>query len=153
MPPEALFNALLRLHAEDADLFDRGTRIFLENYNPQHCDVVFRGKKAAQDLRTYLTFLRKIGLPDSSIRFIHRVAPPFAAETTWATKLTTQFHSAASIKTVAPPNKAKTQSYAKWLGVQLIDETEKAIGLDYWIVVWLARLCVKQRAKLSRFLG
>ena len=39
------------------------------------------------------------------------------------------------------------------LGVQLIDETEKAIGLDYWIVVWLARLCVKQRAKLSRFLG
>ena len=153
VPPDTLFNALLTLHQKDASLFYRGTRIFLQNYNAQHCDVVFRGEKAAQDLRTYLTFLRKIGLPDSSIRFIHRVAPPFAAETTWATKLTTQFHSAASIKTVAPPNKAKTQSYAKWLGVQLIDETEKAIGLDYWIVVWLARLCVKQRAKLSRFLG
>ena len=145
MPPEALFNALLRLHAEDADLFDRGTRIFLENYNPQHCDVVFRGEKAAQDLCSYLTFLKEIGLPKESVRFIHRVAQPQAAETTWAAKLVTQFTPAALIKTVTPPNIAKAQSYAKWLGVQLIDKKKKAIGLDYWIVVWLVRYVLLSR--------
>lgn len=144
IPPEALFNALLRLHAEDADLFDRGTRIFLENYNAQHCDVVFRGEKTAQDLHTYLNFLKTISLTGKSVRFIHRVTPSLSAETRWAAKLVTKFNPAASIKAVAPPNKAKARSYAKWLGVQLIDEAEKAIGLDYWMVVWLAQTVTKQ---------
>lgn len=145
LSPEGLFNALGTLRQDDADLFEAGTRIFLENYNAQHCDVVFRGEKAAQDLRTYLTFLKTIGLTGKSVRFIHRVKPSLPAETTWAAKLVIQFNPAASIKTVAPPNKVKAQSYAKWLGVQLIDEAEKAIGLDYWMVVWLARCVILAR--------
>lgn len=150
MHPEALFNALLKLRKDDPDLFDRGTRIFLENYNAQHCDVVFRGEKTAQDLRTYLTFLKTIGLTGKSVQFVHRVTPSLPAETSWAAKLMTKFNPAASIKTVTLPNKAKAQSYAKWLGVQLIDEAEKAIGLDYWMMAWLAR-CVLLAKRPSTF--
>ena len=140
LSPEGLFNALGTLRQDDADLFEAGTRIFLENYNAQHCDVVFRGEKAAPDLRIYLSFLTKIGLTERSVRFIHRVVG-LEADTTWATKIRREFYPNALIKAVAPPNKDKAQSYAKWLGLQLVDETGKTIGLDFWMVFWLAR-CV-----------
>lgn len=140
LSPEGLFDALGALRQDDADLFEAGTRIFLENYNAQHCDVVFRGEKAAPDLRIYLSFLTKIGLTERSVRFIHRVVG-LEADTTWATKIRREFYPNALIKAVAPPNKDKAQSYAKWLGLQLVDETRKAIGLDFWMVFWLAR-CV-----------
>lgn len=139
IPPAALFSALAKLHRDDVGIFESGTRSFLENYNPQHCDVVFRGEKAAQDLRIYLTFLKRIGLPSKSVRFILRNREPSAADTSRGVKIGGPFFADALIKTVAPPNKEKATSYAKWLGVQLIDEAERAIGLDYWMVIWLAR--------------
>lgn len=149
LTPAALFDALSRLHQEDVSLFESGTNILFRNYNQQHCDVVFRGEKTAQDLRTYLSFLTALGLTDKSVRFTHRAKAFDSQENTWAMQETKRFYPNATRKMICPPTHFKAESYAKWQGVQMIDEKNRAIGLDYWIVVWLFKLTLPEIQNLA----
>jgi len=134
---------LASVAVKDPQLYIDGLEVHLRHFNRQKFDVVFRGEKEAAVLRRYLEFLVALGLDCSRLQWVVRTPksdaltpPPWVAGVgvPWLP---------ARVRRIAPPAVEKASSYAKWAGLQVVDEDGQGLGKTLAVIFFLARIAAR----------
>lgn len=122
-------------------LLAQGLKVYLDHYDLEKKDTVFKGDKDLADAKTLMRFLKSLGCAESEFTFVLRsVAGEQAALPAWAAeKLGTRWKPAA-LKVIRPKSEAGAASYAQWIGILPVDAGETSLGLPVAKTVFLASL-------------
>lgn len=123
-------------------LYAEGINLYLNNFDHEKKDVVFRGEKSLAALGKFLKFLDSLGCKENEFSWVLRGAgdncntlPSWttAIKTKWKPKL---------IKNIRPKKAASAASYSKWLGILPVLENGLSIGLPVAHTMFLASLTI-----------
>lgn len=96
----------------------KGLWIHICNFQKDYQDVAFKGKKDFAAAKTYLRFLRALGIDDKHLRLVIRsTAEEETLETIWRQKLGISNLA----KTIFRPKNNGRNAYREWLGIQILD--------------------------------
>jgi hypothetical protein len=124
-------------------LYVEGLELHLRHFNRNKHDVVFKGSKEAAALRRYLRFLGLLGLDFSRLQWVvRRPVGDLPAPPTWVGGVGAPWLPA-RVRRIAPPSLEKASSYARWAGLQPVDESGYGQGKAMAGVLFLAMVAVE----------
>ena len=139
---DQLIPALHGLLQNDKVLLASGLQIYFDHFNRQKKDVVFKSVKEVGLAKTYLSFLKHIGISSDQIQIVMRTEPGNTAPLRkWekALCLTTSV----KVKFIAPPNCDKG-AYSNWLGIQALSKDGRSHHILIGGIFLLARCLLMQ---------
>jgi len=123
-----LSQRLAILMQNDPELLKRGTQIYFNCFNRHKKDVVFKSIAEIEYAKTYVAFLKAMGVGPSQVQLVVRSKSQKNQQLQeWKDLLNVP--RAYKIKRICPPNKSKL-SYSNWLGIQALSE----LGIPHYEV-------------------
>lgn len=137
---EKLEHRLADMSSRAPLLFAQGLQVYLNHYDMDKKDTVFKGVKDLANAKTLMRFLESLGSDESEFTFVVRsVAGDQAALPAWSAKLGSRWKPSA-MKIIRPKSEAGAASYARWIGILPVDSGETSVGLPVAKTVFLASL-------------
>jgi hypothetical protein len=128
-------------------LYLQGLDLFLEHFDLDKHDVIFRGPKDLKKCDCLLRFFESLELPTGNFQWLTRVVDTSKHDfPSWARKLKAKWHPV-QLKAIKPKNTAGASSYAQWLGIQPVDENGRSMGFAMAKTLFLARIALLMSKK------
>ncbi|MCB1954120.1 MAG: site-specific integrase [Rhodocyclaceae bacterium] len=123
-------------------LYRSGLELHLENLDRKTWDTVFHGKAYQAELKTYLRFLKSLGLDAAEFQWVVRHPPtdqpPRLLLPNWANRAYPKW-SPEHVRRIGPLNLERHRGYADWAGIQAIDTDGLARGKLIGTILYIAR--------------
>ena len=128
-------------------LYSQGVDLYLEHFDPDKHDVIFRGPKDLKKCDCLLRFFESLDLPVGNFQWIVRVVDTSNPELpSWAKKLNAKWQPMHR-KAIKPKNAIGATSYSQWIAVQPVDENRRSMGFAVAKTIFLASIVFVRHTK------
>jgi hypothetical protein len=142
-----LEKSVATLHRSSPEQCAHGIDIFLEHYDRDNHDVVFRGAKHLDALKEYLLFIKLLGLDSNNFCWVIRT--PNKNELNlpkWIPSMS-RFWRPQSIKSIRPKTISRANTYSSWAGILAMDSMGKSLGYSMAKTLFFAKLSISAKSE------